>query len=252
MPVDAAHWPGYYSFYAARFFLKRKRDPMRKKILLSAAFLAVIIAAVLLCKTNKNSVLIWVYSKPAKVEFSKSEVTVAQFEKCAAAKACKQDGYVTKENMPECNWGYSDRDNYPMNCVNWFGAADFCKWALGRLPTEEEWYAEASNNEKRQYPWGDGEANCDRAVMKEDGEGCGLKRSAAACSKEQGNSVSGLCDMSGNVWEWTSSPEGDDRIVRGGGWGSSSRDQLKSTGREGRAPWGKNSATGFRCARAHR
>ncbi|MBW2701239.1 MAG: SUMF1/EgtB/PvdO family nonheme iron enzyme [Deltaproteobacteria bacterium] len=70
--------------------------------------------------------------------------------------------------------------------------------AGGRLPTEKEWEAEASNNGSRKYPWGDEKVSCERAVMREEGvDGCGRDLTWPVCSKTLGNSVSGLCDMSG-------------------------------------------------------
>jgi len=202
----------------------------------------------------------WVRSRPAGLSFSKSEVTVGQYRSCVNGGACKKGTFDTKSNNKNCNWGHSGRDDHPMNCVDWHGATAFCGWAGGRLPTKEEWYAEASNRGTRKYPWGGQKATCARAVM-DDGQtkgsagsetdGCGEDRTWPVCSKKAGNSVSGLCDMSGNVWEWTSTAAGSARVLRGGGWSSFFlQDFLRSSARYDFNPSVRFFSLGFRCARS--
>lgn len=169
----------------------------------------------------------WVYSKPAGVSFARSETTVAQYRACVDAGKCELKHHNDKSHHDDCNWGYADRDNHPLNCVDWYGAEQFCKWAGGRLPTEQEWEAEASSNGSRDYPWGSEEPSCSRcvmfdAVLDHARRGCGKKRTWPVCSKRRGDSISGLCDMAGNVFEWTSSWYDSDkksrRVLRGCSW----------------------------------
>jgi len=197
----------------------------------------------------------WIFSEPVDLEFTKTEITLGQYEQCVSDGACKEKNRRTKSDYEYCNWGYSDRDDHPMNCVRWHGAKEFCKWIGGRLPTEEEWYAEASNGGAWKWPWGDRpKVSCEYAVMDNGTDGCGADRTWPVCSKTKGNSVSGLCDMSGNVWEWTSSSErtdrGTERVVRGGSWSYDYTVYLRASGRFTYGPAYRYSYFGFRCVRS--
>jgi len=117
----------------------------------------------------------WVMSKPAGIDFTRSEVTVAQYGACVKAGNCS-----TPDTGGRCNWSVNGRDNHPINCVDWNQATAFCEWAGGRLPTEDEWYAEASNGGKREYTWGDKAPTCDYAVMSQGGVGGRQDENAAS------------------------------------------------------------------------
>ena len=203
-------------------------------------------------RTRVTGELSWVHSEPAGLQLSQSEVTVGQYQACVKAGACSKDtfrGGTKAGQLQHCNGGRPGRRQHPMNCVSWHGADAFCRWAGGRLPTGDEWYAEASNGGTRAYPWGDAEATCALAVM-DGGERCGKDRTRPVCSRPSGNSVSGMCDMSGNVWEWTSDSEGTARVLRGGSVDSSHQGNLCTTGRAGKYPGDIDPVNGFRCARA--
>ncbi len=195
----------------------------------------------------------WVHSQPAGIDFTKTEVTVAQYRSCVEAGKCIRP--LTKDDSNYCNWGHPNRDNHPINCVDWYQAKAFCEWAGGRLPTEDEWYAEASNRGNWAYPWGDDDASCKYAVMDDGGDGCGKDRTWPVCWKPRGNSVSGLCDMSGNVWEWTSSlyrPGSSGRVLRGGSWSLDVLGYLRASSRLWHDRASGSSYYGFRCGRSSR
>ena len=186
----------------------------------------------------------WVYSAAAGVYLSRSEVTVGQFAACVAAGACRVENVARGQ---DCNLDHPTRSVHPVLCTNWYAAKEFCDWVGGRLPSDAEWYAEASNGTERRFPWGDDEPTCEHAVWGQ--RQCGVASSAPVCSRPKGLSAAGLCDMAGNASEWTDGSKGTDRTLRGGNWQTSAIEHLESEGRGwlDLVSWKKGG--GFRCAR---
>jgi formylglycine-generating enzyme required for sulfatase activity len=61
-----------------------------------------------------------------------------------------------------------------------------------------------------------------------------------------------VCDLAGNVWEWTDERKGaSNRVDRGGGWHSSASGLLRASdpGRGGGDPSFRGNDLGFRLAR---
>jgi|HubBroStandDraft_6_1064221.scaffolds.fasta_scaffold98957_2 formylglycine-generating enzyme required for sulfatase activity len=188
----------------------------------------------------------------------KTEATVHAYARCVA------DGACTEPNVGgACNWAARDRDDHPVNCVDWDQATRFCQHMGGRLPTAEEWEYAAKGGESRIYPWGndaptDRRANFADAQYKKKyprsfdipGQDDGWIESAPVGTFPEGATKQGLLDMAGNVIEWTSSEyEPGQMEARGGGWATDTVSRrLRASYRTGRARSYWHATFGFRCA----
>lgn len=122
----------------------------------------------------------------------------------------------------------------PVVGVSWFEANAYANWLarqLGRtvrLPTEYEWEYAARGIKGRVYAWGNkfdrNKINCAAFWDQNDGTSYAHNHDAGTSLVGQfkdGNTPEGICDLSGNIWEWTNSrykKEQTDRTVRGGSW----------------------------------
>ena len=153
----------------------------------------------------------------------------------------------------------SSAPDQPRNCVDWLEAHSFCEGRLLRLPTEAEWEYAARGPDNLRYPWGD-DWNPENAIHAHNSS-----ESAVVGSIPAGMSWVGAMDMSGNVWEWTSSKNwnypydktdgrevidsimGIGRQLRGGSWNNGA-DLLRAANRGSNDMGIINLDRGFRCA----
>ena len=101
-------------------------------------------------------------------------------------------------------------DNHPVTYVSWFGSMAFADYYGWHLPTEWEWQAVADHYGEFNYGCGvdinNGIANYYDSIHPDGTTAVGAF----------GTYGYGMCDMAGNVWEWTSSGSGMYRVHRGG------------------------------------
>jgi len=90
---------------------------------------------------------------------------------------------------------------FPVGYVDFREAENYARWAGVRLMTEFEYQRAARGSTKHSYPWGEkwDPNQCAHG-------GLGLKTAKPVGSYPGGKTAQGIWDLSGNVWEWTSSP----------------------------------------------
>lgn len=194
----------------------------------------------------------------------KTEVTEAAYEACVQSGRCTpahytdgkckawKDGAFVNVQVP---WERRGPD-IPVVCVTWYQADAYCRSHGKKLPTEAQWEYAASSGKKQEFSWGNDSPDDSRCAQPSNG------KPDKACS----HAVNGfnLCDMTGNVWEWTNDyyardyytwsesidPSGPEvglyRVIRGGGWYSNGS-QLRVRNRNWSVPDYADVSLGFRC-----
>ena len=166
--------------------------------------------------TNPNSSPVHsVFVKAFKI--ARFPVTNGQYQHFA--KKCDQEWLSPEALQPE-------RLNAPATDVTWYDAQAYCTWLTQiwrsegrisetetvRLPTEPEWERAARGSQPNYvgsvcYPWGENWQSglCNSAEL-------GLNMPVATGLSEAGRSIFGVEDMSGQIWEWTSTLWGEDML----------------------------------------
>jgi formylglycine-generating enzyme required for sulfatase activity len=169
-------------------------------------------------------------------EMLEREVTVGDYAACMLGGGCTEPDELAPGCYSSGRYTRADLDaELPVTCV----------------PTGAEWeYALRNAGQDVEFPWGNEGADCLHSIVYDwsVGQGCGRKEPWPGCSRSPDRSAQGICDLVGNVTEWTQPIEvGGQPPRRGSSYAS---DAPKSVRDQPYA--GDNSPrpdVGFRCVR---
>lgn len=153
--------------------------------------------------------------------------------------------------------------DHPVVGLSWYEADAFARWAGKRLPRDAEWIKAAlsprasmvASAQARRFPWGHtfapGKANLWSAQV---------GQTVTVTDYMEGATSEGVCQMVGNVWEWTGDPlpawlyQGelnascaDFKSLRGGAFDTCIESQASPLSASGDSPFARKHNIGFRC-----
>jgi len=132
----------------------------------------------------------------------------------------------------------------PLVGKTWKEAAELCAAKGKRLCTEPEWELACRTSENWEYPYG---REYDKSRCNTQSQTIQLAGGNPGC-----RGPAGAFDLSGNVYEWTSSswsPKCYDKVVKGGNW-NAGEENSKCRARFGQKVHETSQAIGFRCCSA--
>ncbi len=150
-------------------------------------------------------------------QISKYEITNSQYKTFMDAGGYSTESYWTTDgwiwkttnSITEPLWwtagtynSGTDFPNHPVLGICWFEAYAFCKWAGGKLPTEAQWEKAARGvNATNYWPWGPvwDASKCNSSYNTSVDT---FTYSSPVGYFIYGQSLYGVYDMAGNVWEW--------------------------------------------------
>jgi formylglycine-generating enzyme required for sulfatase activity len=190
------------------------------------------------------------------------EVTVADYDACVARGVCKFDTALEKK-YDTCNHGRADRRDHPLNCVNWYEADAYCTAVGKRLPSEDEWeWAARGGSKALTYSWGEDAKNDEGWCWRNNRTAASRWPNSTCPVMQFPPNVFGVYDLSGDLWEWTSTLRADGSsltgvtegfyVFRGGSWGSTDVIQARADIRGGDGASWRDPDVGFRCAKSRR
>lgn len=114
---------------------------------------------------------------------------------------CVQTGRCTPPFRQFSTYYEDERQDFPVTGVSALQAAQFCDWIGRRLPRRSEWLAAATNGGRTLFPWKDGPPSPDRANLL---YGDDPRQTERVGDRPGGANETGIQDLIGNVFEWTS------------------------------------------------
>lgn len=208
-------------------------------------------------------------SSPRNVQvgrMDRTEVTVADYQRCVASGACKSLKVYppdVRESGRLCTYGVKGKERHPVNCISWSEAQTYCRVQGKRLPRSSEWSVAASITDAKPYLWGTkwppppGAGNFADERAKDlypywviiRGYVDGFEGTAPVGIYGDDQTPAGILNLAGNVREWVADGRGNYRVARGASFGEGDRAALKIQRLMTYDQSVRSAHIGFRCIR---